>query len=160
MAGPIIEAARARFRENRPIVAAVVEGLRNAAGNPNNALTPADVPVVAAAVQDAIARDPVVQNAMNAEPATQSRVVTGTVPAVVASLSTFFMGLSVLLGALGPTLALTGPAKWLGIVVTLSGGVGSTGGIFALFGRLASGLPPMTRRLWNPFSWFAPRPGS
>lgn len=156
---PVIAATVDRILENRPIAAAVVEGLRNAAANPDNALTTADVPAVAAAVQDALARDPIVANATNQEPPSASRVVTGTVPAVIASLSTFFTGLAALLGGLGPSLALTGPAKWVGIFITLSGGVGSTGGIFALFGRLTKGLPPMTPKLWNPFSWFAPRIG-
>lgn len=78
---PIIEAAVDRILEDRPIVAAVVEGLRNAAGNPNNALTQADVPVVAAAVEDAIARDPVVQNATNQEPWWKSRIWVGLITA-------------------------------------------------------------------------------
>lgn len=158
--GPLANAARERFRENRPMAAAVIEGLRNAAANPNTALQPADVPAVAAAVQDAIARNPVVQNATNSEPPSQSRVITGTVPAVASALSTFLAGIAALFGALGPALALSGSARWVAILMTVAGGVGSSGGLFALFGRLRRDLPPMTYRPWNPFSWFAPRPGA
>ena len=78
---PVVEAAVERFRENRPIVAAVVEGLRNAAINPNNTLAERDIPIVAAAVQDAMARDPVVQNATNQEAWWKSRVWVGIITA-------------------------------------------------------------------------------
>jgi len=158
MAGPIIEAARARFRENRPVAAAIIEGVQNAAGNPDNRLTARDVPAVAAAVSDAMARDPRVINATNSEPPNQSRIITGTVPAVASALSTFLAGIAALFGALGPALALSGSARWVAILMTVAGGVGSSGGLFALFGRLRSNLPPMTYRIYNPFSWLAPRP--
>jgi len=79
--GPLATAARNRFKANHPIAAAVVEGVRDAAGNPNNAMTAADVPAVAAAVQDAMARDPVVQNATNQEPWWKSRIWVGIITA-------------------------------------------------------------------------------
>jgi len=152
---PIIEAAVDRILEDRPIVAAVVEGLRNAAGNPNNTLAERDIPVVAAAVQDAIARDPVAQNAMNAEPPSASRVVTGSVVAVVTGLGTLLTQLGPMLLALESGLN-TGN-KWATVVAFVFGGGSFGGGAFALFGRLKANLPPMTPKLWNPFSWFAPR---
>lgn len=81
MAGPIITAARNRFRANHPVAAAVVQGVRNAARDPDNALTQADVPAVAAAVQDAIASSPVAQNATNQEPWWKSRIWVGLITA-------------------------------------------------------------------------------
>ena len=44
---PIIDAAVEKFKENRPMVGAIVEGLRNAAANRNNSMKPEDVEVVA-----------------------------------------------------------------------------------------------------------------
>lgn len=94
--GPLAEIARNRFKANHPIAAAVVEGVRDAALNPNNAMTTADVPAVAEAVQDALARDPVVQNATNQEPFWKSRVWVGLITAafgvVLARLNIQFTG--------------------------------------------------------------------
>lgn len=81
--GPLATAAQTRFRNNHPIAAAVVEGVIDAARDPRNDLTEADIPAVTAAVQDAIARDPVAQNATNQEPWWKSRIWVGLITAGV-----------------------------------------------------------------------------
>jgi hypothetical protein len=160
MAGPFAR-ARERFAENHPVIAAGIRAAGQEAAeriiqNPATGARPADAPVIEREVEEQVA--PILANATNSEPPSQSRVITGTVPAVASALATFFTGVAALFGGLGPALALEGSSRWLSIIITLAGGVGSTGGIFALFGRLRRDLPPMTYRPWNPFSWFAPRP--
>lgn len=162
MAGPFAR-ARERFAENHPVLAAGMRAAGEAVAerviaNPRTDASPADAPVIAREVEEQVA--PILANATNSEPPSQSRVITGTVPAVASALSTFLAGIAALFGALGPALALSGSARWVAILMTVAGGVGSTGGIFALFGRLRRDLPPMTYRPWNPFSWLAPRPGA
>jgi hypothetical protein len=133
---PIIEAAIDRVRENRPIVAAVVEGLRNAAANPNTALTPQDVPAVAAAVEDAIARDPVVQNATNQEPWWQSRIKIGTLILAVTMVARWF-------GYELPAVSEADMDIIYNVLATFGGGVVG-------IGRWVSNLKPVNwRRPWT-----------
>jgi hypothetical protein len=77
MAGPIIDAVRARVRQNHPIAAAVADGVRTAAARNDTKVEEADVPAVVTAVQEAIARSPVAASAVGAEPAWQNRVKIG-----------------------------------------------------------------------------------
>jgi hypothetical protein len=75
MDGPFINAARERFRENHPIAAAVADSVR--------AADAAGTPPTAEAIQDAIDRDPVAQNAANREPLRNSRTFMGNIIAFV-----------------------------------------------------------------------------
>lgn len=151
---PLFQIALQRFKENRPLVAAIVEGAQAVAARTETSIKAEDVPAVVEAVIERMAAAPAVVNAMNSEPASQSRVVSGGVWAAVG-------GLGVLMSQLGPMLeALRTGAdsgnQWVAIFGFLFGGGAFGGGVFALFGRLKGNLPPMTRRWWNPFSWLAP----
>jgi len=133
MANPI----RERFRANHPIAAAVVAGVAEAARQPGNALRPQDAPAAAAAVQDAIARDPVAQNALNTEPWWQSRIYIGLL----------FTALTMVL-------------RWFGVDVEVSTADQATimqilpvlGLAVATIGRGVKGLAPVDwRRPWTLF---------
>jgi len=142
MAGRIIDAARDRFRENRPLAAAVVEGLRNAASNPDNALTARDVPAVAEAVEDAIARDPLVRNATNQEPLRNSRTFMGN---VIAFVSWLLLVLQFLNGdrSGAENIILNAPE-----ILAMIGAV--SGHAIGAVGRTVRNLPPIDwRRPWT-----------
>lgn len=157
--GPLANAARERFRDNHPVIAAVTRAAaEQIVADPRTSAERDDLPAIETAIETHVGA--LVVNATNREPPSQSRVITGTIPAVASALSTFLAGIAALFGALGPALALSGSARWVAIMMTVTGGVGSSGGLFALFGRLRRDLPPMTFKAWNPFSWFAPRPGT
>lgn len=153
---PIVDAVMERVRANRPIVAAIVDGMRNAAADPATAIQPNQVDArTVEHVAEAVA--PIVANATNDEPKSQSRVVSGSTWAVLGGLGMLFTQLGPMLQAL-ETGVNTG-SKWASILGFLFGGGAFGGGAFSLFGRLRRDLPPMTRRWWNPFSWLAPRAG-
>lgn len=82
---PIIDAAVEKFKENRPMVGAIVEGLRNAAANRNNSLKPEEVETVANEVVATMARDPIVQSQTNGEPWYKNRVRIGIILMAVSS---------------------------------------------------------------------------
>ena len=133
MATPI----RDRIAANHPIAAAVVEGVRNAAASPGNALRPEDTAAVAAAVTDAMNRDPVVQNATNSEPWYQSRVYVGIIFAAIAMVG-----------------------RWLGLDFEISANDQATimqalpivGLAIAAIGRGVKNLPPIRwSRPWTLF---------
>lgn len=143
-------AAIDRVAENHPIVAAAVRaGLNDARADERSSVEHVDQATVAN-VTAAVA--PIVANARNQEPPNASRVIAGTVPATILAASTFLTGLMTLV------LAVPGMPLWTQILMIVTGGVGGSGNLFALFGRLKRDLPPMTYNKWNPFSWFAPRP--
>lgn len=150
MAGPVIEAVRERVRANHPLAAAIADGVRREVPGAN-------VPAVVDAVQTAIAATPAAANAVNAEPLRQSRVVSGSAVAIITGLGALLSQLGPMLDALQTGLDTGG--KWATVLGFLFGGGAFGGGIFALLGRIRDNLPPMTRKWWNPFSWFAPQPG-
>lgn len=150
MTGPILS----RLNANHPVIAAVVQGIAQAAVNNNTALRPEDVPAVAAAVATAVASSPVAQNSMNAEPLTQSRTFMASVGAVVT-------GIGAIATQLGPVFSTYSTDKgqfWLSLATVIFG-VGATGGgAFGMFGRAVNNLPPMPFRWINPLSWLSKRP--
>lgn len=99
-----------------------------------------------------LAADPVVVNETSNEVPRASRTATGLVHGILGSLGTLILGLSDLIG----TMPLIEP-QWLAWVLTLVGATSTGGGIFGLWGRFKEGLPPMTRKWYNPFSWAAPK---
>ena len=152
--GRIVAAAVEKLKANRPVIAAIIEGMQNAARDPATAIETAQIePRTAEHVAEAVA--PIIANARNNEPARESRVVSGSSWAVVGGLGMLFTQLGPMLEAL-ETGVNTG-SKWAAIFGFLFGGGAFGGGAFALFGRLRTGLPPMHRRWWNPFSWLAPK---
>jgi len=80
MAGPLITAARERFRENHPVIAAAIRATaQEVAANPVTDTTRADVPAIEAAMTDNVA--PIVENATNQEPWWKSRIWIGLITA-------------------------------------------------------------------------------
>jgi hypothetical protein len=150
---PVIDAVVNRIRAKRPVVAAVIDGMRNAAADPGTSIQPTQVEARSAEhIAEAVA--PLIVNANNDEPKNASRVISGS---TVAAVSGFMV-------AIGPAIeaglqALNRP-EWLAAYYFLFGGTAAGGGLFSLFGRLRKGLPPMTFKPWNPFTWFAPRPAA
>lgn len=87
MVRPIIDAVKARIRENRPIAAAVVDGLTNAVRDQNSSVETVDDATVAS-VTAAVA--PIVANARNEEPWWQSRIKIGTLVIAVTMVARWF----------------------------------------------------------------------
>jgi hypothetical protein len=80
MAGPLITAARERFRENHPVIAAAIRaGAQEVAADPTTAATRADVPAMQAAIEDHVGA--LVENATNQEPWWKSRIWVGIITA-------------------------------------------------------------------------------
>lgn len=136
MAGPIITRARERFRENRPVAAAVIEGLKDAVGDPRSSVEEVD-PVAVQAVTDRVA--PIVANATNQEPWYQSRVKVGLIIMFAGWLAQRF----------GIDLGINDADRDL-----ITNLVMAFGGSLAGVGRWINGLPPMR---WNPLTWFGMR---
>lgn len=150
---PLREAIVDAFVENKPLARAVVEGMRNAGDDPRSSMEPTQIDQRAVQhVTEAVA--PIVANAGNKEPNNASRVISGS---TVAAVSGFMVALGPMIE--GALQALNRP-EWLAVYYFLFGGTAAGGGLFALFGRLRKGLPPMTFKPWNPFTWFAPRPAA
>lgn len=101
---PIIDAAIERVRENRPIVAGVVESvvsvIQRTAERDNNPLHPeaaAQVAASAPAIAAEIMNDPVAQNQLNLEPLPQSRTFIsslGSLGTILGALATILIGIS------------------------------------------------------------------
>jgi hypothetical protein len=111
-------------------VGAAVQRASEKAGVP---LTAAAAPKVAVAVANEMAKDPVMVNAMNAEPLTQSRVMWGS---IIAAISVVVPPIA---GMFGFNIKGSAIMEFGQALITL-GGVG-----YAIYGRLAKNLPP----LWN-----------
>lgn len=91
---PIVAAAIDKLKENRPLAAAIAEGVVAAAGRDDTKVVKADVPKVVEAVQQAMAENPVVRSQQSAEPWYQNRVKVGL----------YFIGAGALLKMISPDL--------------------------------------------------------
>jgi hypothetical protein len=152
---PVIDAVVNRIRAKRPVVAAVIDGMRNAAADPGTSIQPQQVEARSAEhIAEAVA--PLIVNANNDEPVNASRVVTGSTYAVLGGLGMLFTQLGPMLEALES--GLNSGSKWASLLGFLFGGGAFGGGVLSLFGRLRKGLPPMERHALKPWTWFAPRP--
>lgn len=152
---PFIQGVINRIKADRPLVGAIIAGVQEVAQRKTTSVTVDDIPHVVEAVIERMAATPEVVNSMNNEPPSQSRVVSGSAWAIIGGLGMLFTQLGPMLDALA-TGVNTG-SKWAAVLGFFFGGGAFGGGAFAMFGRLVKGLPPMRKRLWNPFSWFAPR---
>lgn len=97
MAGqtPVIDNVVEKIKDNRPLVGAIIEGLRAAAQRSDTSMKPSDVAVVHEEVVEALARDPIVQSQTNAEPWYKNRVKIGL----------YFVGLGAVIKLLNPDLS-------------------------------------------------------
>jgi hypothetical protein len=153
---PVIDAVVNRIRAERPVVAAVIDGMRNAAADPGTSITPVQVEARSAEhIAEAVA--PLIVNANNDEPVNASRVVTGTVWVLVSAFGLFLVEIAPMLQTLTGQLA-TATSKTAVIFSFIFGGGVFGGGALALYGRLKKGLPPMTFNPLKPWTWLAPRP--
>lgn len=142
----------------KPVVAAVAKtilkaGLENAmdrvAARPDNTLRPADVEKVAKEIATELGRDPKAQNALNAEPAYQSRVIVGSstvigaqfVPAV--TIPHVVMVINFMLPGVSWDISSAMEADAIALVTSV---VTLWGAGYAIYGRLRKGMEPLFAR--------------
>lgn len=130
------------------IKAGVGAAIQKAAQKVDVPIAPEDAPRVTVAVANEMAKDPKLVNAMNAEPAYQSRVVVGSSAAIVGQFVP-----AVAIPQLVYTANLLLPAAWdisqatTDYMVTVASALIVTWGAgYALYGRLRSGLDPLFAR--------------
>ena len=100
-------------------------------------------PEVREAVAEAITRDPVIVNELNAEKPIQSRVLWGNFFAAIGTALAGFLPLLVALGLITQEESQQILNGWA-VIVQAGGAVVAIGGVaYSVYGRLASGLKPL-----------------
>lgn len=155
MVGAAIDAGIDRFAER---VGAPVSAANRSAAEAAGQAAAASVPTATARTGATRNPPPIVDRAIAAnnaglEPLRASRTF-------MQSLGTVFGGVGITATQLAPLISAlsTGDVLAWWNLVGFFLGIGVTGGgFFGIWGRIKDDLPPMTRRLYNPLSWFAPK---
>lgn len=163
-AGLLRRVGRQKAAAERPVLralaAAAAKAVSDRLESRGERTSPGDVFENTEAIAQEIASDPVLVNNAGGEGIRESRVFSGGAWAAGG-------GLGVLLSQVGdflqrfdgtPFLELwSQPGFTVQFIAMLFGTTAGGGGLFTMIGRWRSTLPPMTRKLWNPFSWLAPK---